>query len=395
MDCEDIKVPEEFSDICPYDDKDFHKEMSLLVEEPGFEHAVRFVMPDVDYKAFCGQLLQIQNKHDFQMQIMLPFLKKLEKDTTKGITAGGIENIIDNTPNVYMSNHRDIVLDASFLNLCLTLHGKPTTEIAIGNNLLIYHWISSLVRLNKSFIVKRDNSKRQALEAAQHLSGYIRFAIAQKRQSIWIAQRQGRTKDSDDRTQESLIKMLALAGNTGDFVGSIAQLNIMPVSISYEYDPNDYLKAKEFLLRKKDPDFKKSQQDDLISMETGLLQNKGHLHYHFCPCINELLKGIPGDCDKNEAARHICNIIDKAIHSNYFIYKNNYIAYDIINGGTRFADRYSTEDKQHFVEYINSQIGKLNISPGDTDDLEYVKHMMLVMYGNPLTNQLIAKGIAN
>ena len=167
MDCEDIKVPEEFSDICPYDDKDFHKEMSLLVEEPGFEHVVRFVMPDVDYKAFCGQLLQIQNKHDFQMQIMLPFLKKLEKDTTKGITAGGMENIIDNTPNVYMSNHRDIVLDASFLNLCLTLHGKPTTEIAIGNNLLIYHWISSLVRLNKSFIVKRDNSKRQALEAAR------------------------------------------------------------------------------------------------------------------------------------------------------------------------------------------------------------------------------------
>ncbi len=391
MDCEDIKVPEEFSDICPYDDKDFHKEMSLLVEEPGFEHAVRYVMPNVDYNAFSQQLLQITNKHDFQLQIMLPFLEKLEKETTAGVTASGMENVIENVPYVCISNHRDIVLDASFLNLCLARHGKPTTEIAIGNNLLIYHWITSLVRLNKSFIVIRDTGMRHALETAQHLSGYIRFAITQKRQSIWISQRQGRAKDSDDRTQESLIKMLALSERT-DIVSSIKKLNLMPVSISYEYDPNDYLKAKEFLLKKNEPNFKKSQHDDLLSMETGLLQNKGLLHFHFCPCINDKLQEIPDGCDKNEAAHHICNIIDKEIHSNYFIYKNNYIAYDILNNCTKFSCNYSAGDREQFIEYIKHQTSKLDISADNKEDSEFVKHMMLVMYANPLTNQLIAKG---
>lgn len=391
MDCEEIKAPEEFSDICPYNDEDFPREIAKLVNEPGFEHAVRYVMPEVDYQAFSQQLLQINNKHDFQLQIMLPFLRQLEKETTQGVTASGMENIIDGTPNVCISNHRDIVLDASFLNLCLTLHGKPTTEIAIGNNLLIYPWIDSLVRLNKSFIVKRDSSKRHALEAAQHLSAYIHFAIEQKRQSIWIAQRQGRAKDSDDRTQESLVKMLSLAGNT-DIVNGIKPLNMMPVSISYEYDPNDYLKAKEFLLRKKDPDFKKSQHDDLLSMETGLLQSKGRAHFHFSPCINDQLQNIPSGCDKNEAAHHICNIIDKAIHSNYYIYKNNYIAYDLVNGASRFSDQYSNDDKKDFVAYIDSQISKIDLTLSD-DDSEYIRHMMLIMYANPLTNQLIAKGM--
>ena len=393
MDCEEIKVPEEFSDICPYNDEDFHREMSVLVTEPGFEHAVKYAMPNVDYPAFCQQLLQIRNKHDFQIQIMLPFLKKLVAETTKGVTASGMDNIVDGVPNVCISNHRDIVLDASFLNLCLTMHGKPTTEIAIGNNLLIYRWIDTLVRLNKSFIVKRDSSKRHALEAAQHLSAYIHFAIKQKHQSVWIAQRQGRAKDSDDRTQESLVKMLALAGNT-DIVNGIRQINLMPVSISYEFDPNDYLKAKEFLLRKKDTDFKKSQQDDLLSMETGLLQNKGHAHFHFSPCINDKLDAIPTGCDKNEAAHHICNIIDKEIHSHYYIYKNNYIAYDLVNNCQKFAAEYSAEDKKQFIGYIDAQTGKLDI-PLTPEDMEYVKHMMLVMYANPLTNQLIAKGIGN
>ena len=153
MDCEEIKVPEEFSDICPFSDKEFHSEMSQLVEEPGFKHAVTYVMPNIDYDKFCEQLLKIDNKRDFQVNIMHPFLEMLEHKTTAGVSCDGIERIDDNTPNVFITNHRDIVLDASFLNICLIRHNKPTTEVAIGNNLLIYDWISALVRLNKSFIV--------------------------------------------------------------------------------------------------------------------------------------------------------------------------------------------------------------------------------------------------
>lgn len=171
--------------------------------------------------------------------------------------------IEDNKAYTFITNHRDIVLDASFLNLGFIREGKPTSEVAIGDNLLIYDWITDLVKLNGSFIVKRNVGITSALEAARQLSGYIHHAVKDKKESIWIAQREGRAKDSDDRTQESVIKMLALGGN-GSFINNLASLNITPVAISYEYDPNDYLKAREFLLRHRDPSFRKSQHDDLF-----------------------------------------------------------------------------------------------------------------------------------
>ena len=388
MDCEEIKVPEEFSDICPFSDEVFHSEMAQLVTEPGFKHAVTYAMPDVDYDKFCQQLLKINNKHDFQINIMHPFLEMLEHKTTAGVSSGGEEKIDDAKPNVFITNHRDIVLDASFLNICLIRHGKPTTEVAIGNNLLIYDWISALVRLNKSFIVKRDMSKRQTFEAAQQLSGYIHFALTQKKQSVWIAQREGRAKDSNDRTQESLIKMLALAGGR-NMVQSLREINLMPVSISYEYDPNDYLKAKEFLLKSKNPTFKKSQRDDLFSMETGLLQYKGRVHFQFAGSINEQLDKIPADIDKNELVKTICHIIDRAIHLNYRIYPCNYISHDIISGENRFADKYTAEEKAEFLKYVENQLAKVDIEV-DESDVEYMRQMILTMYSNPLTNKLAA-----
>ena len=388
MDCEEIKVPEEFSDICPFSDKEFHSEMSQLVEEPGFKHAVTYVMPNIDYDKFCEQLLKIDNKRDFQVNIMHPFLEMLEHKTTAGVSCDGIERIDDNTPNVFITNHRDIVLDASFLNICLIRHNKPTTEVAIGNNLLIYDWISALVRLNKSFIVKRDMSKRQTFEAAQQLSGYIHFTLTQKKQSVWIAQREGRAKDSNDRTQESLVKMLALGGGR-NMIESLKEINLMPVSISYEYDPNDYLKAKEFLLKSKNPNFKKSQRDDLFSMETGLLQHKGRVHFKFAGCSNDQLDAIPTDIDKNELVRTICHIIDRAIHLNYRIYPCNYISYDMVTGSNGFSDKYTESQKAEFLDYVEKQIKKVDI-PVEDSDIEYMRHMILTMYSNPLTNQLKA-----
>ena len=388
MDCEEIKVPEEFSDICPFSDKEFHSEMSQLVEEPGFKHAVTYVMPNIDYDKFCEQLLKIDNKRDFQVNIMHPFLEMLEHKTTAGVSCDGIERIDDYTPNVFITNHRDIVLDASFLNICLIRHNKPTTEVAIGNNLLIYDWISALVRLNKSFIVKRDMSKRQTFEAAQQLSGYIHFTLTQKKQSVWIAQREGRAKDSNDRTQESLVKMLALGGGR-NMIESLKEINLMPVSISYEYDPNDYLKAKEFLLKSKNPNFKKSQRDDLFSMETGLLQHKGRVHFKFAGCSNDQLDAIPTDIDKNELVRTICHIIDRAIHLNYRIYPCNYISYDMVTGSNGFSDKYTESQKAEFLDYVEKQIKKVDI-PVEDSDIEYMRHMILTMYSNPLTNQLKA-----
>ena len=389
MDCNEIKVPAEFSDICPFSDEVFHSEMAKLVEEPGFKHAVTYAMPNIDYDQFCQQLLKITNKRDFQIGIMHPFLEMLEHKTTAGVSCSGTEMIDDNAPNVFITNHRDIVLDASFLNINLIRQNKPTTEVAIGNNLLIYDWISSLVRLNRSFIVKRDMSKRQTFEAAQQLSGYIHFTLTQKKQSVWIAQREGRCKDSNDRTQESLLKMLTYGNRDVSMLESLKELNIAPIAISYEYDPNDYLKATEFLLKSKDPNFKKSQEDDLVSMQTGIMGYKGKIHYSFVPCINEKLNNIPADLDKLLMIRRVCAIIDHEIHSNYKIFKTNYIAHDILFDNKDFADKYAPEECEAFKAYLDGQIAKVKV-PYNELDRNFMYKCMLEMYSNPLTNQLEA-----
>lgn len=204
---------DDFIDICPYDDSVFQEKMTQLVKEPGFEHAVKYVMPNVDYATFSKQLCEINSQEAFQLNIMCPFLEMLVKKTTAGISSSGFENIDNTQSYTFITNHRDIVLDASFLNLCLVKNQFPTCQVAIGSNLLIFDWISDLVKLNKSFIVKRNLPMLQALKAAKQLSGYIYYAITEMKQSVWIAQREGRAKDSDDRTQESLIKMLGLEGN--------------------------------------------------------------------------------------------------------------------------------------------------------------------------------------
>lgn len=382
----------DFSDIEPYSDKEFKENMTRLVTEPGFEHAVKYVMPDVDFQEFTKQLCEVPDNETFQREVMLPFLHMLALKTTTGLTIGGLENISKDGSYTFMSNHRDIVLDASFLNYCFLTHGIPTSEVAIGNNLLIMDWITDLVKLNKSFIVKRNLKLVKALEAAHQLSAYIHYAILDKHQSVWIAQREGRAKDSNDRTQEALVKMLALEGG-GSAIENLKSINIVPVSISYEYDPNDYLKATEFLLRRLDPDFKKSQHDDLLSMETGLLQPKGHVHFELGKCIDSELESLSPDIEKNELLKRICGLIDCNIHLGYKIYPINYIAYDRLHKTSRFKDCYTQIQADDFLEYIEKQLDKVRLHDVSELDREYMREMMFVMYSNPLKNKLMAAGV--
>lgn len=381
----------DFSDIEPYSDKEFKENMTRLVTEPGFEHAVKYVMPDVDFQEFTKQLCEVPDNETFQREVMLPFLHMLALKTTSGLTIGGLENISKDGSYTFMSNHRDIVLDASFLNYCFLTNGIPTSEVAIGNNLLIMDWITDLVKLNKSFIVKRNLKLVKALEAAHQLSAYIHYAILDKHQSVWIAQREGRAKDSNDRTQEALVKMLALEGG-GSTIENLKAINIVPVSISYEYDPNDYLKATEFLLRRLDPDFKKSQHDDLLSMETGLLQPKGHVHFELGKCIDSELESLSPDIEKNELLKRICGLIDCNIHLGYKIYPINYIAYDRLHKTARFEDCYTRAQADDFLEYIEKQLDKVRLHDVSELDREYMREMMFVMYSNPLKNKLMATG---
>ncbi|MDY2828151.1 MAG: 1-acyl-sn-glycerol-3-phosphate acyltransferase [Sodaliphilus sp.] len=391
MEDENIITPSEFSDICPIADKDFHNEMSILVQEPGFRNIINMFLPGYKYSQLVRVLLSLNNKNDWQLKIMKPFMDGLLAKTTSGLTVSGLENLDKNTPNVFITNHRDIVLDSAQLSYSLIKGGFDTCEIAIGNNLLIFDWINKLVRLNKCFIVKRNLGRMQTLAAAIQLSKYIHFALTEKHASIWIAQREGRCKDSNDRTQESLIKMLSYGNRDKSFIESLKELNIAPIAISYEYDPNDYLKAREFLLKSKDPNFKKSPEDDLISMKTGLLGFKGQVHYSFTPCINNELDNIPEDLDKFLAISRVCTIIDHCIHANYKIFKTNYMAHDILFDNKKFADKYTPEELDGFKKYLSDQIDKTDI-PLQEFDRYYMYSKMLQMYSNPLTNQLDALG---
>lgn len=382
-------MPEQFADMAPYRGQAFIDAMQRLVKDPGFEHAVRYVMPDVDYPEFVKSLLEVRDQNEFQNKVMGRFLEMLAASTTNGLSFDGQDNCKPGMNYTFISNHRDIVLDPSFLNLCFIRDKMPLTQVAIGNNLLIYEWIADLVKVNRSFIVKRDVKVVQALEAAKQLSAYIHFTLDKLHESVWIAQREGRAKDSNDVTQESLIKMLALAGESSDMKEKILSVNLMPVSISYEFDPNDYLKAREFLLKRRDPDFKKSQRDDLFSMETGLLRNKGRVHFRVCPCINDELRKFEST-DRAEVLRHTCMLIDRSIHCGYRIYPGNYIAYDEVNGTDRFAGCYSPDDVKKFDEYINRQLDRVDVENVTEEERAYMRRMILTMYANPLTNQLAA-----
>ncbi|MCC8114139.1 MAG: acyltransferase [Bacteroidales bacterium] len=380
-------IPKEFEDIAPYTDANFKQKLEQLVKEPGVEHAVRYIMPDVDYKKFTEDLLKVDTQDDFQRYVMGYLLQKLEKQTTDGISIDGLDKCcIPEHSYTFITNHRDIVLDASFLNLCFIRNDMPITQVAIGNNLLIYEWITDLVKLNRSFIVKRDVKMVQALEAAKQLSAYIHYTINHLHESVWIAQREGRAKDSNDLTQESLIKMLSLAGG-GTVKENLLAVNLCPVSISYEYDPNDYLKAREFLLKKRDPQFKKSQHDDLFSMETGILKYKGRVMFRLGECINPQLEKFPSD-NRLEVIRETCRLIDNAIHAGYEIYQCNYIAYDELHNTDRFAQQYDQGDVEKFNAYINKQLDKVDVPDVTPEERDYMRHMMLSMYANPLKNKL-------
>ena len=373
----------EFDEIRPYLDEELPQIYEELIADPAFVKIVSGVLP-FPFEVIAERMRACKTKLEFQKTFCYRFLRGLADSTSKGVSSN-----LDALPNpdrayTYISNHRDIILDSGFLSVLLVENGLDTVEIAIGDNLLIYPWIKKLVRINKSFIVQRALTMRQMLESSARMSRYMHYTINQKNQSIWIAQREGRAKDSNDRTQDSVLKMVAMGGE-GDFLDRLIEMNIVPLSISYEYDPCDYLKAQEYQLKRDILDYKKTTADDLKNMETGMFGFKGRVHFQIAPCINDQLKQLDRSLPKQELFSCISAIIDRGIHSNYRFYPNNYVAHDWLTGESRFADKYTPEEKDSFEAYIFQQIAKIEI---DDKDEDYLRHMLLLMYANPLTNYL-------
>lgn len=377
----------EFDEIRPYHDKELPQIYEELIADPAFRQVTATVFPEVPFEALAQKMRSCKTKLEFQKAFCYVILRKLAKDTTLGVTLDHTALSDKKAAYTYISNHRDIILDSGFLSVELIDQDMDTVEIAIGDNLLIYPWIKKFVRVNKSFIVQRALTMRQMLESSARMSRYMHHTIKDKKQSIWIAQREGRAKDSNDRTQESVLKMLAIGGE-GDIIDRLIEMNIVPLAISYEYDPCDYLKAQEFQLKRDIPEYKKTQADDLKNMQTGLFGFKGRVHFQVSSCINEELAKLDRSLSKPELFSQISALIDRRIHANYRIYPGNYIAHDCLSDTDAFSSHYTVEEKQHFLQYIDRQLKRIEL---ENKDIPFLREKILLMYANPLTNYLATK----
>ena len=426
----------EFDEIRPYEPEEMEQAFNDLIHDRQFSLVMKGFAPWLP-KSVRNAVLKLAFKGvktplDFQLRFMKPIVQYIIRKHTDGTTFDdsalkGNHNYPLSTINsqlryTFVSNHRDIVLDSAFLDLLLIKAGHPTTvEIGIGDNLLIYPWIKRLVRMNKAFTVRRGLSPKEMLRSSQLMSRYIHYAVTQKNENIWIAQREGRAKDSNDRTQDSVLKMLALGGplsvnseelivNSYDMhegensssmsnhnyklstmnyklLSSLKELNIVPLTISYEFDPCDYLKAQELQERRDIPGFKKSRQDDLDNMKTGIFGYKGRVHYHCATPVNQWIDEL-AELPKTEFFAAMAQRMDKDIHRGYQLFPCNYIALDDLNGTTEHAAHYTDADRQRFETYLSGQLAKISIP---NKDEAFLRECMLNMYANPLRNKLAAE----
>lgn len=384
-----MKVPSQFDDIRPYEPEELPEVFERLLADDQFKSVLTSVFPNVPLAAIAARMRACKTNTEFQMQFCYGFLKDLLSKASKGCDMD-TEAVDKNRNYTFVSNHRDIVLDSALLDVMLVENGFTSTcEIAIGDNLLAAPWIKDLVRVNRSFIVKRSAVMREMLANSKEMAEYMHFVISQKHANIWIAQREGRAKDSDDRTQESILKMMTMGG-TGSAGERLCQLNIVPVTISYEYDPCDWLKAAEFQLHRDVEGWKKSKQDDVMSMKTGILGYKGAIHYHCAPCINNFIESLDPSMSKAELLLKVTSHIDREIHRNYRLYPGNFIAMDMLDGGNAMSDHYTAEEKEAFKAYIANQLAKITIP---NKDEQFLTERMLVMYANPARNKIREGGV--
>lgn len=370
-----------FESIRPYEDHEVQTVFNRLKNEESFLKLIGFLYPDSPPTLFLDSLKNVSTIRQFQEEVISAYVIDIIDKTTNGVTVEGLDNLNQDVAHLFISNHRDIILDPAILNVLLFKNGANTTEIAIGDNLLIYPWITDLVKLNRTFIVKRNLPLKQMLESSRLLSQYIRYTLTEKKHSIWIAQREGRSKDGNDRTQVSLLKMLNISGQES-IMKNFKQLNIVPVSISYEFDPCDYLKAKEFQLKRDDPNYQKTKDDDLMHMGTGLRGRKGRVHFAFGKPLQEELNPIDALTVKNDQFSALAEIIDSHVHQNYKLWPSNYIAWDIFNNSCQYSDKYSDEEKAIFLEYVEDHISRI-----PEMDRDFIFNSLMEMYANPLENK--------
>ena len=370
-----------FDDIRSYNDAEYTAVVTRLVNEPIFVQAIQYFFPKFTKEELEQELLSYTKINEFQANFFCRLISKVEDFSMDQLFIEGLEDITDQISRLYISNHRDIVLDSALINYGLNANNLNTSEIAIGSNLLATPWVKDLVRLNKSFIVKRNVAKQEMLNSSIQLSNYIQYVIHQKHQSVWIAQREGRAKDGNDKTNPGLLKMFTLSANE-DLIDFFIKMNITPVSISYEYDPCDILKVPELLAKLKGEPYLKKEGEDNLHMITGIKGDKGNTKVVFAKSINTQIEELRGLKNRNELLKNIAQIIDTEIHRNYYLWPTNYIAFDLLNNTEQFAKKYTQKQKDQFVEILDQKLAHYQLQQNGE-----ARQLFLKMYANPVINK--------
>jgi len=382
---------QDFREIRPYDDVELKEAIKRMVEDPLLIKMMKWVYPGLRKSEILDMFLEVQNIQQFQEEISAPAVKVITQMTTSGVSFTNESEVESDKAYLFISNHRDIILDSALLNVSLLERGIPTTEIAIGDNLLKLPVIRDVVRCNKNFIVNRDVNTKEMLHYSLRLSNYIRHTITKKNTSIWIAQREGRSKDGDDRTATGLLKMFSLSSKQ-QVEDSLAALNIRPMCVSYEFDPCDLLKTNELLHIKSFGAYEKKPGEDFHSMLTGLTGHKGKINICVGKPMEIAFEKMREISNKNEKFRILSEAIDDEMHRIYHLWPNNYIAYDLLHGSREYKDYYSNIQRIAFANYIRGQIFKLTFSrkklglPADNLSSS-AREILLQMYANPVINK--------
>lgn len=369
-----------FENIRAYRDDEYQSIIKKLLEVEVLMETIHSYLPELTMDEIKEKLLSFSTIQQFQNEMVCWVIDRILTTSSDGITFKGITELNPNISNLFISNHRDIVLDSALINYALNERKKNTSEIAIGSNLLSLPWVKDLVRLNKSFIVRRNVPKQEVIEASKNLSAYINYTLKEKKQDIWIAQREGRAKDGFDKTTPGLLKMFGMCSN-GNLLEHLLSLYITPVAISYEYDPCDYLKIPELLKKHQGEEYIKAPNEDNQHMVLGIKGYKGNIHIHFGRPINDEIEHLAHITNKNELLKQIAEIIDKRIYTNYHLFPTNYIAYDWLNESNTFENQYTKEEKTKFESYT---VKRLENFKGN----DLAKEIFLKMYANPVMNKL-------
>lgn len=369
-----------FDEIRYFYDQEVNERLQSIARDPMMKALMNFTFPDTDEQVWLEQFKNVHSISDFQHQFVAYAVRQILAKSSDGLTTSGFDKLDKNTPYLFISNHRDIVLDTSLLNLVLLEGGYIMTASAIGDNLVRKKFLNVLAKLNRNFLVQRGLSLREQLTSSQTMSEYIKEQLHQGNRSVWIAQREGRTKNGNDSTQQGVLKMLAMAAGDQSLIAYFKTLKIVPISISYEYDPTDSLKMPQLLAQHRDEEYIKGKNEDFTNIISGILGQKKRIHLHAGDVLDTELDEIAATIDnKNKQLQAIAQVIDRSIISNYKLWPTKYIAYDLLHNTNTYASEYTEQEKQLFTRRL-----EMRIDPSDPVSKEY----FLAMYANPLVNKL-------